>query len=264
MDEYTNQTPPAPPMAASEPRRRRFPRWALFLISAIVVLAVGLVGVLGVLLTQTNRDKEDLQAKVEANTAEIARLEGQLDAGTERESGLEARLTSAEGDLADAKGQLADAEVGLEELDGVRDGVVEFFAMSMTVGVGLEEDDANCVAQAMANEIGVSELLAGTLASADAALSSDLMNSDLMEFGLVMFRASEECDVNISGPALGQGTSYGDSPVLDALHDQCAAGTLAACDALYAQSALGSEYERFGQTCGDRYSLADAPLYCAP
>jgi hypothetical protein len=251
-------------MAASEPRRRRFPRWALFLASALVVIAVGLVGVLGVLLNQANKDKEDLQASVEANTAEIARLKGQLDAGADREAGLEGRLTTAEGDLAGAQGELADAQVGLEELDGVRDGVVDFFAMSLTVGVGLEENDANCVAQAMADEIGVSELLAGTLASADAALSSDLMNSDLMEFGLVMFRASEECDVNINGPALGQGTSYGDNPVLDALYDQCADGTLAACDALYAQSALGSEYERFGETCGDRYSLADAPIYCAP
>lgn len=52
---------------------------------------------------------------------------------------------------------------------------------------------------------------------------------------------------------------YGSNPELDALWDECAQGTLASCDELYSVSDTGSEYERFGATCGDR---AEAPGSC--
>ncbi len=55
--------------------------------------------------------------------------------------------------------------------------------------------------------------------------------------------------------------SYGDDPELDALHDRCADGDGQACDDLFYQSPLGSEYEEFGNTCGGRgfeASCADA------
>ncbi|MCL3860599.1 hypothetical protein [Actinotalea sp. K2] len=48
------------------------------------------------------------------------------------------------------------------------------------------------------------------------------------------------------------GTSYGDDPALDALWDACADEEWQACDDLFLESPLGSEYERFGDTCGDR------------
>ncbi|HZJ04732.1 MAG TPA: trypsin-like peptidase domain-containing protein [Nocardioidaceae bacterium] len=46
--------------------------------------------------------------------------------------------------------------------------------------------------------------------------------------------------------------SYGDDPLLDHLWDKCADGDMASCDQLYQLSPFGSEYERFGSTCGDR------------
>ena len=52
-------------------------------------------------------------------------------------------------------------------------------------------------------------------------------------------------------------SSYGDDPALDALWDACAAGSGAACDALWASAPIGSEYERFGVTCGDRFDVLD-------
>lgn len=54
------------------------------------------------------------------------------------------------------------------------------------------------------------------------------------------------------GPAPGEPDVYGDDPDLDALWDGCEAGDWEACDDLYRQSPIGSEYERFGDTCGDR------------
>jgi hypothetical protein len=45
--------------------------------------------------------------------------------------------------------------------------------------------------------------------------------------------------------------TYGDDPVLDSLWDACADGDLEACDTLYFDSPVDSEYEHFGSTCGD-------------
>lgn len=54
-------------------------------------------------------------------------------------------------------------------------------------------------------------------------------------------------------PALDrEGHRYGDDPELDALWDGCAEGYLEACDDLYRYSPIGSEYEAFGDTCGER------------
>ncbi len=47
-------------------------------------------------------------------------------------------------------------------------------------------------------------------------------------------------------------STYGDDPELDALWDGCAAGDGATCDQLFDAAPLGSDYERFGSTCGDR------------
>ena len=46
--------------------------------------------------------------------------------------------------------------------------------------------------------------------------------------------------------------SYGSDPELDELYDSCEDGDYAACDQLYLDSPSGSEYEAFGDSCGDR------------
>jgi len=62
---------------------------------------------------------------------------------------------------------------------------------------------------------------------------------------------------------LADGETYGDNPDLDELWDACEGGDGAACDALYIQSDLGTEYERFGRYCGDRVpETEDPPASC--
>ncbi|WP_299036073.1 hypothetical protein [uncultured Pseudokineococcus sp.] len=62
---------------------------------------------------------------------------------------------------------------------------------------------------------------------------------------------------------LSEGDAYGDNPDLDALWDACEDGDGTACDDLYLQSALGSGYEGFGYTCGERLGEAEErPLSC--
>lgn len=49
---------------------------------------------------------------------------------------------------------------------------------------------------------------------------------------------------------------YGSDAELDRLWDGCADGQMEACDDLYRFSPIGSEYERYGDTCGDRNEAA--------
>lgn len=51
--------------------------------------------------------------------------------------------------------------------------------------------------------------------------------------------------------------TYGDDLRLDALWSMCALGAGRACDVLWADAPVGSEYERFGVTCGEREELLD-------
>ncbi|WP_436694845.1 hypothetical protein [Geodermatophilus sp. CPCC 205506] len=46
--------------------------------------------------------------------------------------------------------------------------------------------------------------------------------------------------------------ALGDDPVLDGLADACFEADWAACDTLYFDSEIGSEYESYGETCGGR------------
>lgn len=56
--------------------------------------------------------------------------------------------------------------------------------------------------------------------------------------------------------------TYGDDPVLDELWDYCSIGDWEACDALYLESPIGSEYEYHGATCGGIVPEPDDE-YCA-
>ena len=73
--------------------------------------------------------------------------------------------------------------------------------------------------------------------------------------GALVFAAS-----SIFG-AVGDDSTYGDDPYLDRLWDACEAGDGQACDDLYLESPLGSGYEEFGDTCGDRFGAQE--VWCA-
>jgi hypothetical protein len=57
----------------------------------------------------------------------------------------------------------------------------------------------------------------------------------------------------------------GDDATLDALYQQCQAGFGQACDDLFAKAPVGSDYESFAVTCGNRTrELSCVTLYVAP
>jgi hypothetical protein len=113
----------------------------------------------------------------------------------------------------------------------------------------------------------------GNGAACDELFWSSPGGSDYETFGNTCGeRFSEDdvpfsCEEEIGGEKVddssGDGTAYGDDPALDALWDACEEGDGTACDDLFWQSPVDSEYEAFGNTCGERFSEADAPFSCA-
>ena len=78
------------------------------------------------------------------------------------------------------------------------------------------------------------------------------VGSDYEEFGDTCgfrFESATVLCADELGTSTG-GTAYGDDPLLDGLYDDCSAGNMPACDTLYFDSPVGSEYENYGSTCG--------------
>ena len=130
-------------------------------------------------------------------------------------------------------------------------------------------------------EAAIAELVdAGSFSRADAACWVDDVVEELgRQFvedpGLDLTRAEQQIMVGITATcvtdvlAVPEGGSasvgsdidddrppepmaYGDDARLDRLWDACAAGSGAACDTLFWDSAPASEYETFGESCGGR------------
>lgn len=68
-------------------------------------------------------------------------------------------------------------------------------------------------------------------------------------------------DADSGGDAL-TAFGYGDDIDLDLLWDGCEGGDMLDCDDLYFQSPVGSAYESFGASCGDRVSATTTQGLC--
>ena len=86
----------------------------------------------------------------------------------------------------------------------------------------------------------------------------------LITIGAVIFFINRARDVvhdnldNITNTLTG--SNYGDNAALDALWDACTAENWQACDDLYMQSDVGSGYEAYGDTCGNKYTAGTGDL----
>ncbi len=182
---------------------------------------------------------------------------------------------------------------------GSDDGVVdrdpteaEALAIAALVGADLPIDEQRCVLQGIVDlEIDPQQIVDGTLsADADGAMLAtaaecveDLAALDpfvqsfidgAAESGTVLSVQEARCSIRALdaedqeaaileclGDRVGDGGDYGDDPVLDLLWDQCAAANPQACDELYRDAPIGSRYETYGRTCGDRL-VDSAGLEC--
>ena len=98
---------------------------------------------------------------------------------------------------------------------------------------------------------------AGDFAACDELYRRAPANSDYERYGDTCGERNEPggfcTEIYGDGdPQAGAPDTYGDDEHLDSLWDACATGSYGSCDALYAESGPGTDYERFGQTCGNR------------
>jgi hypothetical protein len=82
-----------------------------------------------------------------------------------------------------------------------------------------------------------------------------------------VLRVEDPVEQNLLGPSSESATVveeppqpmvFGDDAHLDELWLACEAGSGSACDQLFLQSPVGSDYERFGVSCGERPTV----LHC--
>jgi hypothetical protein len=143
---------------------------------------------------------------------------------------------------------------------------VDGMGMSVTIDMfDLNEDiqvDVPTDATIMTEEEMMAGLFGGVFSELGEAFGEELGDTDgLEDFESQMEELAGELEEEFGdlGESFGQfdqsgdePQAYGDDPELDALYDACAGGDGQACDDLYFQSPFGSEYEEFGNTCGDR------------
>jgi hypothetical protein len=223
-----------------------------------------MAGVLIYLYGQALGEKNDIEDELAVTQTELEASESELGSTNERLLAVENEARDLEGELADAMAETADAEEVAEQaqadLAEADDALLGFLTLSIGEGFSVEADTASCIADSLYTTRGrqvVTDLVDL------AALESPEMSADLMQIAADFARASEACGAPMDGAmGLAPGFTYGDNPELDQLWDRCADGAGAACDTLYNRSEFGSEYERFGATCGDRFDLDAAPMFC--
>ena len=122
----------------------------------------------------------------------------------------------------------------------------------------MTDENVDCVLAAFA-EVGISVASISDGVLGDANIPADAQEAvfGCLAAGLDISDALGDVDSDVDPDV----DTRGDDAVLDALWDRCAGGDGEACDDLYFESPFGSEYERFGDTCGDRFT--DVTVLCA-
>jgi hypothetical protein len=140
-------------------------------------------------------------------------------------------------------------------------------AVDALVDSGMSRDMAECFAGTLIDEFGVAEFVkvgSGEEPSPELTARSVELFAECAEetgdvgsgFGFESgempsdFREMARPRSEVDGPY-----TYGDDAELDGLWDDCEAGSGTACDSLFFRSPIGSEYEAFGNTCGNRMEL---------
>jgi hypothetical protein len=119
-------------------------------------------------------------------------------------------------------------------------------------GGRITDEQAACYVDRVLDEIGSAPLRADAEVSPEQNARLTTLRVDCI--GVVNLGAAPPTSTpaSVRDGALPGPKRKGESAELDALWDACASGYGQACDALFEQAPMGSEYEDFGASCGGR------------
>jgi len=199
------------------------------------------------------------------NSTEYRALRDQRDTLSEQLADQESSLEQLNAQIADAESRAADADDLEQQLAA---SAAELAQAKKDLGAAGEAHDAftEFASEAVYQWLGVSPSESDCLADglvADQALRDafwDMFSySDPMSAGdeppAVLDELFTDCGLDVTDfmSTYMDGNAYGDNPELDAMWDGCVAGDGTACDDLYFNSGVGTDYEAFGSTCGERF-----------
>jgi hypothetical protein len=119
-------------------------------------------------------------------------------------------------------------------------------------GGRVTEEQAGCYVDRVLHEIGTAPLRAGATIPPEQIARLTTIRVDCIGVANLGADSTEQGTVVLPEGGLPGPKKKGDDPVLDALWEQCAAGFGQACDDLFDRAGLGTDYETFGASCGQR------------
>jgi hypothetical protein len=248
---------PPPPTGPTDEGRRTTPAWAWLTLIALAA-AVAAAVVITVMWSGARDDLDHAETALETTNAELGTSRSELaEAGETLEQTsadleeTEVRAEAAELEAESANALAAQASAHADEIEARFDGLEDMLQVALESESNRPADTeaATCIL----DQVGVEGIMASILLAGDPTIARDIDPELLGDVGAAGIRCG--------GPLIEAGP--GDDPALDQLYDGCAAGDGEACDELYFGSPLGSEYERFAATCGDRFTFANAQFECA-
>jgi hypothetical protein len=253
---------PAPPLAAPGPQEPG-PRgqWRKWLLPAASVLLLIVVAVLIVLFGRAAGERDDAQDALADTETALQDAETTL---ADTETALQdAETTITETDEA-LEGARADLERANAELATAERAGTELLTASFAVA-GIDDDAAACLATELYDARGpaiLSDIAASTYAGTDAITSAEVQFA----------QAAQTCGVDLEDLAApgvaatetqdGADPQAAEGSVIDTLYAECEAGSGKACDALFELAEPSSKEELAAMTCGGRFLVGEAPVYC--
>ena len=120
---------------------------------------------------------------------------------------------------------------------------------------GMDPEVAECLVGLASREFGVEVLAPGAATDSEQLLIDEMLLNCRDAVAILNTEERGPIDAEVRGPF-----NVGDDAVLDALWFDCDGGDGAACDQLWEEAPIGSIYESFGVTCGNRPEILDCTL----
>ena len=117
---------------------------------------------------------------------------------------------------------------------------------------GMNADVADCLVGLGSREFELDALLPGAAPEADALLLDEMLRSCTDAVAVLSEEDLEKRSTFDTGPF-----NIGDDLYLDELYADCTRGDGRACDLLWEEAPVGSIYESFGVSCGNRPEILD-------